>query len=172
MQIVEKMTPMFPNLPKFKEKLSTQFMVTGIERFQKKDTSTAFNYLTKSLVADSSNTKAWNNLAKAYYETNDLEKAIINYETTLKLDSKNKVALDAIALIRNKKGVNNEELQEALKQLANDKKNPDNWCRMGDILFTSGSFDKARACYQSALKLKADHQNAKTGLEKIEALSK
>jgi len=172
MQIVEKMTPMFPNLHKFKEKLSTQLMITGIVRFEKQDTSTAFNYLTKSVVADSSNTKAWNNLAKAYYETNDIEKAITNYETTLKLDSKNKVALDAIALIRNKKGVNNEDLQVALKQLSNDKKNPDNWCKMGDVLFASGSLDKARACYQSALKLKADHKNAQTGLNKIEALSK
>ena len=98
--IVMKISPQLPLLKSVRLKLADKFMLKGISEFEKGDKKSGLNYLVKALSVDKTSEKAWNNLAKALYELGAKDKALACYQSVLKINPKNKIALDGIEKIK------------------------------------------------------------------------
>jgi len=166
-QFVTKMSPFLPNLIKFKSKLSNEFMLMGIKSFQKNDSINGLLNLSKAVIADSTNIKALNNNGKAYFDIGNFEKALLCFNTTLKLNPDNKIALNAVSAIRQKLGIKQKDLKKIMDELNNDRKNDSKWYELGTALLEAGSVEKSKACFQTALSLNPNNIEAKQALEKI-----
>jgi cytochrome c-type biogenesis protein CcmH/NrfG len=124
--------------------------------------------INKSIISDSGNVKAWNNLAKLYYELKNYDNALKCYSYTLRIQPDNAIAKEAISKIRSINGESKDELQDLLKLLNVDKNNPVLWCKMGKELLETGAIEKAIQCFQAALKIEPENIVAKDALVQIE----
>jgi hypothetical protein len=94
--VVIKLSPNLPNVYRVRNKISMRYMLMGIDKFENGDKKNALAFFMKSLVADKQNDKAWCNLAKALHKIGATEKAISCYQSALKINPKNKIAIDGL----------------------------------------------------------------------------
>ena len=85
---------------KIRSRLSDRYMYLGVEAFQKNDLKKGMQYLVKSLAADKTNDKAWNNMGKALYDAGAKDKALVCFQSALKINPRNQVSQAGIKKIQ------------------------------------------------------------------------
>ena len=97
---VLKRSRAFPAMNIMRSKVSDKWMLKGVEFFQKGDHKQGMQYLLKSVSANKANDKAWNNLGKALYDAGAKDKALVCFQSALKINPRNEVSKAAIVKIQ------------------------------------------------------------------------
>jgi tetratricopeptide (TPR) repeat protein len=145
------------------------------EALQNRDWKAAILFSRKSLVGNPESINAYLNMATAYYQTGQLDLAILVCRSGLRLDDKNAPLLNLEGLILLKKDEVKEALASFRKAVESDPTNLEAQLNAGALTMNYNDFTSALTYFDAATQIAPNHQEALLskgvalrGLEKYE----